>query len=236
MMMKSFVRPALVLLLAALASAPAAAQSGAAERERAQAERARARVSAERARVDAVRARVGTPGAMHEAAERRAFDLLLRHRAELALSEQQVRRLQAILARLDQRNAPLRQRLVEQHHHLQAERRAQLERMSAEQRRAELHRLRQARPDVPRSLEPTVRQMRLNIQEAVQQAQAVLTVRQRLRARELVRMEARAVTRTHVHERRVIREEAARRQGEAQRAREAHRQRERARRDEARRP
>jgi hypothetical protein len=234
MMMKSFARPALVLLLAALASVPAAAQSGAAERERAQAERAR--VSAERARVDAVRARVATQGAMHEAAERRAFDLLLRHRAELALSEQQVRRLQAILARLDQRNAPLRQRLVQQHQHLQAERRAQLERMSAGQRRAELHRLRRARPDVPRSLEPTVRQMRLNIHEAVQQAQAVLTVRQRLRARELARMEVRAVTRTHVHERRVTRDEAARRQREAQSAREAQRQRERARRDEARRP
>lgn len=177
MMTKHLSRAAFALLLAAVAAAPAAAQQPR-ERERAAAEQAAA---AERMRQQA---------AFREDAERRAFDMLLNHRTQLELSAQQVRELEAIRERLEQQNAPLRARLVEEHSRLQAERRAQVERMSAEQRRAELHRLRRdGRPAVPPALQPTVRQMRLNINEAVHQAQGVLTAEQRLRAQALIRRE-----------------------------------------------
>lgn len=181
MKIRTLARPALLLLLAA-AAAPAAAQDPARARERAAAER----VQAERARA--------AHRPLAQDAEHRAFDMLLRHREQLALSDQQVRRLEEIRAGLERQNAPLRQRLVEEHQRWQAERRAQLERMSPTERRAELRRVRQAEGGarVPQALQPTVRQMRLNINEAVHQAQGVLTAEQRLRARELLAARARA--------------------------------------------
>jgi hypothetical protein len=174
------IRPAFLLLLAVAAASPAAAQQPGA--------RARERAAAERAAAD--RARAGQRP-MAQEAERHAFEALLRHREQLALSDQQVQRLQEIRTRLEEQNAPLRQRLVEE----QAVRRAQLERMSPEERRAELRRLRQAggAQRVPEALQPTVRQMRLNINEAMHQAQGVLTAEQRLRARELLAARARAM-------------------------------------------
>lgn len=189
---KHLVRAVFALLLAAAAAAPAAAQQDESEaRARQERERAasdRARAASERARAAGERARHVQARAFREDAERRAFDMLLNHRTQLQLSEQQVRQLESIRTRLEQQNAPLRARLMEVHQHAQAERRAQLERMNADQRREELRRLRaEGRPAVPESLQPTVRQMRLNINEAVHQAQGVLTAEQRLRAQTLLR-------------------------------------------------
>jgi hypothetical protein len=217
MMMKRLIRPILILLLTALASAPAAGQTAQAARERAE---------ADRARTAAGHARLAHE--FQEGAERRAFDMLLRHRAQLELSEQQVQRIRAIGARLEQRNAPLRQRLMAEHDRWMAARRAQVERMSAAQRRAELARLRaHSQAHMPESLQPTVRQMRVHIDEAVQQAQAVLTARQRVRAQELVRLELRAAARARVQARRATREEAVHRHQEERSEREQRRQRER---------
>jgi hypothetical protein len=126
-----------------------------------------------------------------------AFDRLVRHRAELQLSDAQVRQLQEIRERLEAQNAPLRQQLTEQSRRFRSERREQLERMSPEERRAELRRLRQQRAGerVPADMQPLVRQMRVNIEEAMHQAQGVLTAEQRLRAREILRREVRGTRR-----------------------------------------
>ncbi|HEX5871065.1 MAG TPA: hypothetical protein VFY65_11640 [Longimicrobium sp.] len=180
MMTKHFARAALALLLTVAAWAPAAAQQP--EQPEARARQERARAAGDRARQAQTRA------AFREDAERRAFDVLLNNRTQLQLSEQQVRQIETIRQRLEQQNAPLRARLAEEHQRFQAERRAQVERMSADERRAELRRLRrEGRPAVPESLQPTVRQMRLNINEAMHQAQGVLTAEQRLRAQGLLR-------------------------------------------------
>ena len=203
MTIRTLARAAFALLLVA---APAAAQTGQAQ-ERARQERERAAAARAQAHTQA---QAHAQAAFAEDAERRAFDMLLRHRAQLELTEQQVRRLEDIRARLEQQNAPLRSRLAEEHHRYQAERRAQLERMSAEQRRAELRRLRQhGRPPVPPSRQPTVRQMRLNNNEAVHQAQGVLTAEQRLRAQALIRQEMQRTrrARTEVESRRQRRQE-----------------------------
>lgn len=120
-----------------------------------------------------------------------AFQSLMRHRAELGLSDAQVRQLQAIRVRLETQNTPLRRQLATQAGSLRAERRAQLERMSPEERRAELRRLRRlpAGERVPADMRPVVQQMRVNIAEATHQAQGVLTAEQRVRARDLLRAE-----------------------------------------------
>jgi hypothetical protein len=192
---KHLARAAFALLICAAASAPAAAQEpqpqpeAQAREERARAAADRSRAAGDRARVAGARARqAGARAALRQDAERRAFDMLLNHRTQLQLTEQQVRQLEGLRTRLEQQNAPLRARLMEEHQRAQTERRAQLERMSADERRAELRRLqREGRPGVPESLQPTVRQMRLNINEAVHQAQGVLTAEQRLRAQSLLR-------------------------------------------------
>ncbi len=120
-----------------------------------------------------------------------AFERLMRHRAELNLSDAQVRQLEGIRERLQARNAPLRQQLAAQSQRWRTERREQLQRMSAEERRAELRRLRaqRAAERVPADMQPLMRQMRVNIDEAMHQAQGVLTAEQRVRARELLRAE-----------------------------------------------
>ncbi|HST57680.1 MAG TPA: hypothetical protein VLK84_03260 [Longimicrobium sp.] len=120
-----------------------------------------------------------------------AFERMMRHRAELGLSDAQVRQLETIRQRLEAQNAPLRQQLATQSQRLRTERREQLQRMSPEARRAELRRLRAQRAGerVPADMQPVVRQMRVNIEEAMHQAQGVLTAEQRVRARELLRAE-----------------------------------------------
>lgn len=168
--MKSLLQYTLAVALALAAAAPAAAQQPGAAPGREQA-----------------------PPALREQAERRAFEALLRHRAELELSEQQVRQIEAIGRRLQEQNAPLRQRLVEEARRWREERRAQLERLTPEQRREELRRMRGRRGQapVPEAMQPLVRQMRLNINEAMHQARGVLTAEQRLRAEQVLRRQLR---------------------------------------------
>jgi hypothetical protein len=146
-----------------------------------------------------------------------AFQSLMRHRDDLGLSDAQVRQLQAIRERLEAQNTPLRQQLAEQTRRMRTERRQQLERMSPAERHAELRRLRRlpAGERVHADMQPVVRRMRVNIEEAMHQAQGVLTAEQRLRARELLRGE-RAARRPAVRgERRPLRPGAHRRPGRA---------------------
>lgn len=132
-----------------------------------------------------------------------AFQRLMRNRAELGLSDAQVRQLEGIREGLEARNAPLRQQLAAQSQRWRTERREQLQRLTPEERRAELRRLRgQPRDErVPADMQPVVRQMRVNIEEAMHQAQGVLTAEQRVRARDLLRGE-RGVRRPGARERR----------------------------------
>ncbi|HEX6911924.1 MAG TPA: hypothetical protein VF142_16085, partial [Longimicrobium sp.] len=90
-------------------------------------------------------------------------------------------------------NAPLRRQLMARHDRWRAERRAQLERMTPAQRRAELRRLREqpAGQRVPPDMQPVVRQMHVNIEEAMHQAQGVLTAQQRIQARRILQRELR---------------------------------------------
>lgn len=187
--MKIGVRHALAALLAAVAAVPAAAQPG------------------------------GHPPFAEER-ERRPFDVLLRHRAELQLSDGQVRRIEAIGRQLEERNAPLRERLVQQHRRWREERRAQLERMTPRQRREELRRIREhpGEPPVPEALRPTVHQMRVNISDAMHQAQGVLTPEQRVRAQDILRRQLRPLERARAEEVRARRraEAAERMRGRAE--------------------
>jgi hypothetical protein len=191
--MKNVVRFGLALMLAIGAAAPLAAQPGG-----------------------------ENPEAALRAAHR-PFESLMRFREELRLSEQQMARLQSIRTQLEQQNAPLRERLVAQHERWRAERRAQLERMTPEQRRAELRRLRgqPAGQRVPADMQPLVRQMRVNIEEAMHQAQGVLTAEQRLQARRILQRELRASRRPGVRPRGPARRPQARMPGAERRVREA---------------
>ena len=140
-----------------------------------------------------------------EDAARRPFDALLRHRGELRLSAQQVRQIESVARRLEERNAPLRERLVHEHRRWREERRTQLERMSPGERRRELRRLRERRgagEQVPEPLRPVVREMLVNIEQAIHDAQGVLTAEQRLQARQILRREIRE---DHVRARRPLR-------------------------------
>lgn len=160
--MKNLVRLALALVLALGAAAPLHAQD-----------------------------EPGAEAALRDAG--RPFESLMRFRAELGLTERQVAQLEAIRARLEQQNAPLRRQLMARHDRWRAERRAQLERMTPAQRRAELRRLREqpAGQRVPPDMQPVVRQMHVNIEEAMHQAQGVLTPEQRIQARRILRRELR---------------------------------------------
>lgn len=133
----------------------------------------------------------GEDPALREA--QRPFDSLMRHRAALGLTEAQVSRLEALRAELEQRNGPLRRQLTTRHQQWREERRAELERMSAAERRAELRRLRQLPrvERVPEDMRPIVRQMRVNIEDAMHRVQGVLTAEQRLQARRILQRELR---------------------------------------------
>ncbi|HEU0299378.1 MAG TPA: hypothetical protein VFR37_07990 [Longimicrobium sp.] len=161
--MRNPVRYALAALLAAAAAVPAAAQPG-------------------------------EQPPFREDAARQPFDALLRHRTELQLSADQVRRIETIGRQLEERNAPLRDRLAHETRRWREERRAQLERMTPRERRAELRRMRLHRgePPVPEALRPTVHQMRVNINDAMHQAQGVLSAEQRVRAQDLMRRQLRS--------------------------------------------
>ena len=158
----------LLIALAASAAAPAAAQPGGRHPERPRAEE---RLSPEDGR--------------------RPFEVLLRHREQLRLTEDQVRRIQEIGRGLEARNAPLRQRLAEERQRWMARRQAELERMDAERRRDEMRRMRRERR-VPEPMQPLMREMRENITAAVRDAHGVLSDEQRTEARRVLREEARA--------------------------------------------
>lgn len=120
--------------------------------------------------------------------EQRPLELLMDVRDELQLTDPQVVRLRQIATRLEQTNRPLRRQLVAEYGRWREQRRMELERMSPAQRRAELRRARRhPQPPVPEPLRPLVRQIRGNVQAAVQEAGTVLTPQQKVRARELLR-------------------------------------------------
>jgi hypothetical protein len=121
-------------------------------------------------------------------ADQRPFDALMDVRAELQLSDAQVSRLQGIAARLEATNRPLREELLRRWHAFREQRRAELLRMTPEQRQAELARVRaQGRPPVPDELRPLVQRIRGNVAGARREAGTVLTPRQKARARQLLR-------------------------------------------------
>ena len=126
---------------------------------------------------------------MLERREQQPFDRLMAVRGELALSDAQVARLQAIAARLEETNRPVRMELLRRWQAIREERRAALMRMTPEQRQAELQRVReqQGPPPVPPALRPLVQQMRRNIAGAMREVGGVLTPAQKARVRELVR-------------------------------------------------
>lgn len=153
-----------MVAFALLAAAPAAAQTG-------------------RGGADTVPHGRGEHGA-----HRPAFQGLMEHRQELQLTDAQMARLQEIGRRLDERNAPLRAQLAAHRQQYAARRRAQMERLTPEQRRDTLQRLRQdaRRREVPEAMRAPMAQMRENIRAAMQEAQGVLTAPQKERARQLM--------------------------------------------------
>ncbi|HEX8359709.1 MAG TPA: hypothetical protein VF613_06375 [Longimicrobium sp.] len=136
--------------------------------------------------------RAGADSARHgrweHGAHKPAFQGLIAHRQELQLTDAQVARLQEIGRRLDERNAPLRAQLAAHREQYAARRRAQMERLTPEQRRDTLQRLRQngRKREVPEAMRAPMAQMRENIRAAMQEAQGVLTAPQKERARQLM--------------------------------------------------
>jgi hypothetical protein len=125
---------------------------------------------------------------MLEPRDQRPFDRLMEVRGELGLSDAQVGRLRAIALRLEETNRPVREELQRRWLAVRQERRAELMRMTPEQRQAELRRVRQkGPPPVPESLRPLVQRMRQNVAGAMREAGTVLTPRQKARARALIR-------------------------------------------------
>jgi hypothetical protein len=123
----------------------------------------------------------GRPAAGVEA-ERRPFEVLLRARQELQLTDAQVARLHGIARELRARNQPLRERLG-----AEVMRMRELRSLSPEERRARLHELMEQQPrrDLPPHMRPVAEEMRRNIRQATRQAQQVLTPQQRMRARRM---------------------------------------------------
>lgn len=119
--------------------------------------------------------------------EDRPFDLLMQARAELGLSDEQVARLREIAVRLERANQPLRERLQMQTVRFREQRRAELERMTPAERRAELRRVRQeGPPPLPPAMRAVVFRMRQNIAASRREAARVLTPEQKERARVLI--------------------------------------------------
>lgn len=106
-------------------------------------------------------------------------DLLLRYRAELQLSDEQIARLQAVAQRLEERNRPLLEQLRAAGIPLRRERRDEVHRMTPEQRQALHEKLREHRP--------TLERLRENMEAAMREARAVLTPEQQERFRALLR-------------------------------------------------
>ena len=162
--MKSYVRYTLAFVL--LAAAPVAAQTG---------------------RGDTTRGARWERGAAHRDA-RPAMEKLVALRQELQLSDAQVVRLQEIGRRLEERNAPFRAQLAAQREQYKEERRAQMEKLTPEQRRDTLRQLRErrGRREIPQAMRAPMERMKENLRAAMQEAQGVLTPQQKERARQLM--------------------------------------------------
>jgi Spy/CpxP family protein refolding chaperone len=118
-------------------------------------------------------------GARAEQQDGRAAGFLLRHRAELGLSDEQVARMNAIAARLQEQNRPLVDRLRAAGLPVRPQQRTHLREMTPEQRRELRAKFEEHRP--------TLQQLRANTRAAVEEARAVLTPQQQERARTLMR-------------------------------------------------
>ena len=134
-------------------------------------------------------------GAEMRQPEHRPFELLLENRAQLGLTDEQVRRLEAIRNRLEEQNRPLREQLRTARERLMEQRRAEMQKLAPEQRRERMRQMRQRRDPgdgrprmaLPSELRPIAERLRANTERAAEEARDVLSVEQRIRARELAR-------------------------------------------------
>ncbi len=127
--------------------------------------------------------------------EQRPFALLLENRAQLGLTDEQVRRLEVIRNRLEVQNRPLREQLRTARQRLMEQRRAEMQKLTPEQRRERMRQMRQQRDPgdgrpgmaLPPELRPIAERLRANTDRAAEEARDVLSLEQRVRARELAR-------------------------------------------------
>lgn len=113
------------------------------------------------------------------AMQRPALGFLLRHRAELELTDRQINRLEEIVQRLEQQNQPLLQQLREAGIPVRRERREGVKQMTPEQRRELRQRMEAQRP--------TLMQLRENATAAMEEARGVLSAEQQEKLREIMR-------------------------------------------------
>lgn len=139
----------------------------------------------------------GPPAARQERPPHAPLERLLERRAELGLTDEQVTRLQAIQARLQEQNAPLREqvRAARPAHaphprrmtpEQRAEMRERMQAMTPEQRREMRGQMRARLQEHRGELEPVMRQLRENRRAAMDQVREVLTDEQEARLREMM--------------------------------------------------
>ena len=134
-------------------------------------------------------------GAEMRQPEHHPFALLLENRAQLGLTDEQVRRLETIRSRLEEQNRPLREQLRTARERLMEQRRAEMQKLAPEQRRERMRQMRQMRQQrgpgrggmLPPELRPVAERLRANTDRAAEEARDVLSVEQRVRAREMAR-------------------------------------------------
>jgi hypothetical protein len=114
----------------------------------------------------------------HSARTTVPIGFLLRHRAEIGLSDQQISRLEEIADRLERQNRPLREQLRASGIPMGPDRREVMSAMSDEQRKEVRERLEHHRP--------TLIQMRDNAKSALDEARGVLSREQVRRMRALM--------------------------------------------------
>ncbi len=129
-------------------------------------------------------------GMRQRAAERGPFEALLRVRGELGLTDEQVARLTAIGREVEERNRPLRQRLMQAQRRHRGETRERMARLTPAQRRDTLRAIRSGGRPLPPEMRRLMAEMRANVREGMRGAQGVLTPAQKARARELMRERA----------------------------------------------
>ncbi len=136
-----------------------------------------------------------TRGAEMRQPEPRPFALLMENRAQLGLTDEQVRRLETIRNRLEEQNRPLREQLRTARERLTEQRRGEMQKLTRQQRRERMRQMRQQRRPgggppgmaLPPELRPIAERLRANMDRAAEEARDVLSVEQRVRAQELTR-------------------------------------------------